>query len=66
KKPVEPVTVPIRHAVYGLPPAEGVVPALPHGREIAVLACLGLTGAVVYGGVLVGLLHLFGLRLRRA
>lgn len=53
-------------SVYGLPVAQSLVPALPRGREIAVLAALGLTGAVVYGGLLVGLLHLFGLRLRRA
>ncbi len=53
-------------ALGGLPLADGLVPALPHGREIAVLALLGGAGAVVYGGVLVGLLHLFGLRLRRA
>ncbi len=42
------------------------MPALPHGRELAVLAVLGLVGALVYGGLLAGLLHLFGLRLRRA
>ncbi|TXM87146.1 lipid II flippase MurJ, partial [Methylobacterium sp. WL116] len=53
-------------AVYGLPLAESVVPALPRGREIAVLALLGIVGAAIYGGLLAGLLHLFGLRLRRA
>ncbi|SFL38146.1 murein biosynthesis integral membrane protein MurJ [Methylobacterium pseudosasicola] len=53
-------------AVYGQGLAEALVPALPHGREIAVLLLLGLAGAVVYGGLLAGLLHLFGLRLRRA
>jgi putative peptidoglycan lipid II flippase len=53
-------------ALLGLPLADAVVPALAHGRDIAVLALLGLAGAAVYGGVLVGLLHLFGLRLRRA
>ena len=53
-------------AVYGQGLAEALVPALAHGREIAVLALLGLAGAVVYGGLLAGLLHLFGLRLRRA
>jgi putative peptidoglycan lipid II flippase len=46
--------------------ADTLVPTLPHGREIAVLALLGGAGAIVYGGVLLGLLHLFGLRLRRA
>ncbi|WP_375465472.1 murein biosynthesis integral membrane protein MurJ [uncultured Methylobacterium sp.] len=53
-------------AVYGLPLADALVPALPRGREAAVLAVLGLAGALVYGGLLAGLLHLFGLRLRRA
>jgi putative peptidoglycan lipid II flippase len=53
-------------AVYGQGLAEALVPTLPHGREIAVLAVLGLAGTVVYGGLLAGLLHLFGLRLRRA
>ena len=53
-------------ALYGLPVVEGVVPALPQGREIAVLGLLGMTGALVYGGLLAGLLYLFGLRLRRA
>jgi putative peptidoglycan lipid II flippase len=53
-------------AVYGQGLAEALVPALSHGREIAVLAVLGLAGAAIYGGLLAGLLHLFGLRLRRA
>ncbi|GJD34574.1 murein biosynthesis integral membrane protein MurJ [Methylobacterium aerolatum] len=53
-------------AVFGQPVAEALVPALSHGREIAVLALLGIAGAGVYGGLLLGLLHLFGLRLRRA
>lgn len=53
-------------ALYGRPLVEGAVPVLPHGREVAVLGLLGLAGAAAYGGVLVGLLHLFGLRLRRA
>jgi len=52
-------------AVYGQGLAQALVPALPHGRELVVLALLGLAGAVVYGGLLAGLLHLFGLRLRR-
>ncbi|GJD80284.1 putative lipid II flippase MurJ [Methylobacterium gregans] len=52
-------------AIYGLPLAERLVPALPHGREIAVLGLIGLAGAAVYGALLVGLLHLLGLRLRR-
>ncbi|MGC5781523.1 murein biosynthesis integral membrane protein MurJ [Methylobacterium sp. NFXW15] len=53
-------------ALFGQPVANALVPALPHGREIAVLGLLGIAGAAVYGGLLVGLLHLFGLRLRRA
>ena len=53
-------------ATYGLPVVESFVPALPRGREVAVLALLGVAGAAVYGGLLAGLLHLFGLRLRRA
>jgi putative peptidoglycan lipid II flippase len=52
-------------AVYGVPVVDRLVPALPHGREIAVLGLLGLAGAAVYGALLLGLLHLFGLRLRR-
>jgi putative peptidoglycan lipid II flippase len=53
-------------AIYGQGLAQALVPALTHGRELAVLALLGLAGAAVYGGLLAGLLHLFGLRLRRA
>ncbi|MCJ2011335.1 murein biosynthesis integral membrane protein MurJ [Methylobacterium sp. J-076] len=53
-------------ALAGRPLAEALVPAMGHGREIAVLGLLGIAGAVVYGGLLLGLLHLFGLRLRRA
>ncbi len=52
-------------ALYGLPVADRLVPALSHGREIAVLGLLGLAGAATYGALLLGLLHLFGLRLRR-
>ncbi|GEO99063.1 murein biosynthesis integral membrane protein MurJ [Methylobacterium haplocladii] len=53
-------------AVYGLPFADTVVPALPHLREIAVLAVLGTAGAIAYGGTLVAVLAAFGVRLRRA
>ncbi|MET0430599.1 MAG: lipid II flippase MurJ, partial [Microvirga sp.] len=53
-------------AVYGLPFADGVVPALPHLREVAVLAALGTAGAIAYGGTLVAVLAAFGVRLRRA
>ena len=53
-------------AVYGQGLVQALVPALPHGRDLVVLAVLGLVGALVYGGLLAGLLHLFGLRLRRA
>lgn len=53
-------------ALGGRPLVDAVVPALPHGRDIAVLATLGMAGAAVYGGTLLGLLHLFGLRLKRA
>lgn len=52
-------------ALFGQTLANALVPSLPHGREIAVLGLLGIAGAAVYGGLLVGLLHLFGLRLRR-
>ena len=53
-------------AIFGLPLAERAVPALPHLREIAVLGLLGITGAAIYGLLLLATLHLFGLRLRRA
>jgi len=53
-------------AVYGRPFAEALVPALPHGREIAVLGLLGLVGALAYGGTLIAVLAAFGVRLRRA
>ncbi|TXN22356.1 murein biosynthesis integral membrane protein MurJ [Methylobacterium sp. WL9] len=53
-------------AVYGLPFADGVVPALPHLREIAVLAVLGTAGAIAYGGTLAAVLAACGVRLRRA
>ncbi|MGU3360316.1 murein biosynthesis integral membrane protein MurJ [Methylobacterium sp. M6A4_1b] len=53
-------------ARYGLPLAEAVVPALPHLREIAVLGLLGLAGTLVYAGLLLATLRLFGVRLRRA
>jgi putative peptidoglycan lipid II flippase len=53
-------------AIYGQGLAQALVPDLPHGRELVVLAVLGMVGAAVYGGLLAGLLHLFGLRLRRA
>ncbi len=53
-------------AVYGLPYADGVVPALPHLREVAVLGVLGTAGALAYGGTLVAVLAAFGVRLRRA
>jgi putative peptidoglycan lipid II flippase len=53
-------------AVYGLPFAERLVPALPHLREIAVLSVLGVAGAVAYGGTLIAVLAAFGIRLRRA
>lgn len=53
-------------AAFGLPLAEAAMPALPHLREVAVLALLGGAGAVVYGLVLLGVLGAFGLRLRRA
>ncbi|GJE57273.1 murein biosynthesis integral membrane protein MurJ [Methylobacterium thuringiense] len=53
-------------AVYGLPFADSVVPALPHLREIAVLAVLGTAGAIAYGGTLAAVLAACGVRLRRA
>jgi putative peptidoglycan lipid II flippase len=52
-------------AVHGLPFAERIVPALPHLREIGVLALVGLAGALAYGGALLLGLRLFGVRLRR-
>ncbi|MGV7031275.1 murein biosynthesis integral membrane protein MurJ [Methylobacterium symbioticum] len=52
-------------ALYGLPVADRLVPALPHGREIAVLGLLGLAGATLYGILLLGFLHGVGVRLRR-
>ena len=52
-------------ALYGLPIAERLVPAMPHGREIAVLGLLGSAGAALYGALLLGVLHLVGVRLRR-
>jgi putative peptidoglycan lipid II flippase len=52
-------------ALYGLPVADRLVPALPHGREIAVLGLLGLAGAALYGILLLGFLHGVGVRLRR-
>ncbi|GJE19037.1 murein biosynthesis integral membrane protein MurJ [Methylobacterium marchantiae] len=53
-------------AVYGLPLLERWIPALPHFREIIVLALLGLAGTLVYATLLLGTLRAFGLRLRRA
>lgn len=53
-------------ATYGMALAEAAVPALPHLREVAVLALLGGGGALVYGAILAGTLAAFGLRLRRA
>ena len=53
-------------AIYGLPYAERAVPALPHLREIVVLAVLGLAGTIAYAGSLVAVLAAFGMRLRRA
>lgn len=53
-------------AIYGLPVAESLVPALPHFRQVAVLGLLGTAGALVYGILLLGILRAFGLRLRRA
>ena len=53
-------------ARYGLSVVEGVVPALPHLREIVVLSALGTAGAIVYGLILLATLRVFGLRLRRA
>ncbi|MET3691003.1 murein biosynthesis integral membrane protein MurJ [Methylobacterium goesingense] len=53
-------------ALYGLPVAEAVVPALPRLREIAVLSVLGLAGTLVYAGLLLATLRLLGIRLRRA
>ncbi len=41
------------------------MPALPHFREIAVLALVGTVGALAYGGALLAGLRLFGVRLRR-
>ena len=52
-------------ALYGMGLAEATVPALPHLREVAVLALLGGVGALVYGAILAGTLAAFGLRLRR-
>ena len=52
-------------AVYGLPFAERIVPALPHLREIAVLGLLGIAGALAYAGTLLAVMGAFGLRLRR-
>ena len=52
-------------ALYGLPLADRLVPALPHGREIAVLGLLGLAGAALYGLLLLGFLYGVGVRLRR-
>jgi putative peptidoglycan lipid II flippase len=45
---------------------EGVVPAMPHLREVAVLSVLGTVGALVYAVLLLATLKAFGLRLRRA
>ena len=53
-------------AVYGLPVADRLVPALPHLREVAVLALLGSAGFALYRAILLATLHLFGLRLKRA
>ena len=53
-------------ALYGLPFAEALVPALPHFREVAVLALLGSAGAVGYAGTVAAVLAGFGVRLRRA
>jgi putative peptidoglycan lipid II flippase len=53
-------------ARYGLSVAEALVPALPHLREVAVLAVLGTAGTLVYAGLLLATLRVFGLRLRRA
>lgn len=52
-------------ALYGLPLAERLVPPLPHGREIAMLGLLGFAGAALYGILLLGFLHVVGVRLRR-
>ncbi|KQP10449.1 multidrug transporter MurJ [Methylobacterium sp. Leaf99] len=52
-------------AVYGVPVAEGLVPALPHLREVAVLGVVGSAGAVVYAVLLLATLRIFGLSLRR-
>jgi putative peptidoglycan lipid II flippase len=52
-------------AVYGLPFAERIVPALPHLREIAVLGVLGIAGALAYAGTLLAVMGAFGVRLRR-
>ncbi|MDO9426526.1 MAG: murein biosynthesis integral membrane protein MurJ [Methylobacterium sp.] len=52
-------------AVYGVPVAEGLVPALPHLREVAVLGVVGAAGAVVYAVLLLATLRIFGLSLRR-
>ena len=52
-------------AVYGMPVAEGLVPALPHLREVAVLGVVGSAGAVVYAVLLLATLRIFGLSLRR-
>jgi putative peptidoglycan lipid II flippase len=53
-------------ARFGLPVIEGVVPAMPHLREVAVLSVLGTVGALVYAVLLLATLKAFGLRLRRA
>lgn len=52
-------------AIFAPPLAERLVPSLPHLREIAVLALVGLAGAIVYAGVLIAVLAAFGLRPRR-
>jgi putative peptidoglycan lipid II flippase len=52
-------------AIYGFPFVERIVPDLSHFRGVAVLALVGMAGALAYAGVLLVALRLFGVRLRR-
>jgi hypothetical protein len=53
-------------AVYARAPLSAVAAGLPAWREQGLLALLGASGVLVYGGVLATMLVLLGVRLRRA
>ena len=49
----------------GLPLIDGLMPALPRFRDLAVLSALGAAGLVAYTATLLVALRLFGVRLKR-